>query len=152
MVGRHNTRSAPGIPSGRPERDAILFSVSANGTHGQRRTNEDKRRAVLCLLNDPEWAADTTPEAFAASMNLHRRHGEAQTVMAAWMKEYGYGEPVETVGKALDPVWSPDNVSGRGVAAPAQARAPNLGALRSSAHGGRRRDTPGLVDGGTDRT
>lgn len=38
------------------QRDAILYSVSANGTHGQRRTNEDKRRAVLTLLDDPEWS------------------------------------------------------------------------------------------------
>lgn len=38
-------------------RDAILFSVSANAVHGLRRTNEDKRRAVLTLLNDEKWAA-----------------------------------------------------------------------------------------------
>lgn len=38
------------------QRDAILFSVSANSSHGLRRTNDDKRRAVLTLLNDPEWA------------------------------------------------------------------------------------------------
>jgi hypothetical protein len=44
------------------------------------------------------------------------------------------------------------NVNGRGVATRARTRSPNLGALRSSVHGGRRRDTPGLVDGGTDRT
>jgi hypothetical protein len=37
------------------QRDAILFSVSANAQHGQRRTNEDKRRAVMRLLEDPEW-------------------------------------------------------------------------------------------------
>lgn len=37
------------------QRDAILFSLSANAQHGQRRTNEDKRRAVLVLLNDGEW-------------------------------------------------------------------------------------------------
>jgi len=37
-------------------RDAILYSVSANATHGTRRTNEDKRRAVQILLNDPEWS------------------------------------------------------------------------------------------------
>lgn len=38
-------------------RDAILYSVGANEAHGLRRTNDDKRRAVLTLLNDAEWAA-----------------------------------------------------------------------------------------------
>lgn len=37
------------------QRDAVLFSVGANSTHGLRRTNEDKRHAVLTLLNDEEW-------------------------------------------------------------------------------------------------
>lgn len=36
-------------------RDAVLFSAGANATHGQRRTNADKRRAVLALLQDDEW-------------------------------------------------------------------------------------------------
>lgn len=39
------------------QRDAILFSVGANASHGLRRTNDDKRRAVMVLLNDPEWSA-----------------------------------------------------------------------------------------------
>src|SRR4051812_27722297 len=36
-------------------RDAVLFSVGANAAHGLRRSNEDKRRAVHRLLDDPEW-------------------------------------------------------------------------------------------------
>lgn len=40
-------------PGGR--REAILHSVGANAEHGWRRTTEDKRRAVMTLLNDPEW-------------------------------------------------------------------------------------------------
>ena len=36
-------------------RRAILHSVAANSAHGLRRTNEDKRRAVLTLLEDDEW-------------------------------------------------------------------------------------------------
>ncbi len=37
-------------------RQAVLFSLSANATHGQRRTNADKRRAVQTLLDDTQWA------------------------------------------------------------------------------------------------
>lgn len=38
-------------------RDAILFSVGANSSHGLRRTNADKRRAVETLVKDEEWKA-----------------------------------------------------------------------------------------------
>jgi hypothetical protein len=37
-------------------RDAILYSVSANDKHGLRRSNLDKRKAVLVLLEDFEWS------------------------------------------------------------------------------------------------
>lgn len=37
-------------------RDAILAAAGANATHGLRRTNADKRRAVETLLKDPEWS------------------------------------------------------------------------------------------------
>jgi len=37
------------------QRDAILYSVGANAAHGLRRSNADKRQAVITLLNDPEW-------------------------------------------------------------------------------------------------
>ena len=36
-------------------RDAVLFAMGANASHGKRRTNEDKRRAVKLLLKDREW-------------------------------------------------------------------------------------------------
>ena len=38
------------------KRDAILHAVQSNATHGIRRTNADKRRAVEILLKDKEWA------------------------------------------------------------------------------------------------
>jgi hypothetical protein len=38
------------------QRDAILYSVGANATHGYPRSNDDKRRAVSRLLDDPEWS------------------------------------------------------------------------------------------------
>lgn len=37
-------------------RDAILYSVGANASHGLRRTNADKRKAVMTLLEDEEWS------------------------------------------------------------------------------------------------
>jgi len=36
--------------------DAKLHAVGANGAHGLRRSNEDKRRAVLMVLAEPAWA------------------------------------------------------------------------------------------------
>lgn len=38
------------------QRDAMLYSVGANASHGLRRTNADKRNAVMMLLSDAEWA------------------------------------------------------------------------------------------------
>ena len=38
------------------KRDAILHAVGANASHGLRRTNADKRKAVETLLADKEWA------------------------------------------------------------------------------------------------
>jgi hypothetical protein len=40
-------------------RDAIVYSLRANETHGLRRTNADKRKAILTVLEDPEWSALT---------------------------------------------------------------------------------------------
>jgi hypothetical protein len=37
-------------------RDAVLYSVGVNATHGLPRTNADKRRAARTLLTDEEWA------------------------------------------------------------------------------------------------
>jgi hypothetical protein len=38
------------------QRDAIKFSLGANEKHGIRRTNADKRKAVLTALSDSEWS------------------------------------------------------------------------------------------------
>jgi DNA modification methylase len=58
---RLNAHARAGLPKIAAEvrtgtrRDALLFAVGANAAHGKRRTNEDKRRAVLLLLADEEW-------------------------------------------------------------------------------------------------
>ncbi len=43
-------------------REAVLYSMSVNSTHGLRRSNADKRKAVLTLLNDDEWKELSTRE------------------------------------------------------------------------------------------
>ena len=37
-------------------REALLYSTSINSTHGLRRSNADKRKSVITLLQDPEWS------------------------------------------------------------------------------------------------
>ena len=48
-------KTAPRAPAGRD-----LHSVGANATHGLRRSNADKRRAVVLLLEDEEWSSGQT--------------------------------------------------------------------------------------------
>lgn len=36
-------------------RDAVLYAVGVNSVHGLRRNNEDKRKAVMTMLDDIEW-------------------------------------------------------------------------------------------------
>ena len=62
--GFHRVRAASAIDRDEIEtevregtaRDAILHGVGANASHGLRRTQADKRRAIETLLRDPEWA------------------------------------------------------------------------------------------------
>lgn len=53
-------------------RDAVLYSVGANDNHGVRRTLDDKRRAVLVLLEDGEWSKWSDVE-IAAAAKVHRK-------------------------------------------------------------------------------
>lgn len=57
FYGRREARmeTIPAIVHQGTCRDAILYATGANADHGLRRTNADKRRSVLALLNDPEW-------------------------------------------------------------------------------------------------
>ena len=52
-------------------REAILFSVGENQTHGLRRTTADKRRAVMLLLEDEVWSQWSDREISAKTGTSH---------------------------------------------------------------------------------
>lgn len=58
------------------KRDAVLYSVSANGQHGLRRSNADKRKAVETLLADVVWGKWSDRE-------IARQCGVAHTFVAS---------------------------------------------------------------------
>lgn len=68
-------------------RDAILHACAANSAHGLRRTNEDKRRAILTLLEDDEWAAWSDRE-IARRVRVH--HSTVAKYRAELMGVTGY--------------------------------------------------------------
>ena len=77
-------------------RDAILHAAGANASHGLRRTNADKRRAVETLLRDQEWAAWSDHE-------IARRCAVSQPFVSDVRKKLtnnGYQSP--TVRKGAD--------------------------------------------------
>jgi ParB-like chromosome segregation protein Spo0J len=68
-------------------RDAILNSVGANASHGLRRTNADKRRAVSILLHDEEWSTWSNRE-------VARRCGVDEGLVRKVQDELGSSAPV----------------------------------------------------------
>lgn len=92
-------------------RDAILYAVGANDSHGLRRTRADKENAVLRLLNDPDWRqlsqneiarlAGVTP---ATVGNIARRHGlEGQGVAGVVVGADGRAQQTGGQGRPRDP-------------------------------------------------
>jgi hypothetical protein len=72
-------------------RDAILYAVGANASHGLKRTNRDKRNAVRVLLKDP-WGRRQdvrTADQIAAALALIRRSDEHWHSLAVWLSRSG---------------------------------------------------------------
>jgi hypothetical protein len=53
LAGQNTVRAIVRVGT---KRDAALAAAGANTKHGLRRTNDDKRRVVQRLLDDPEWS------------------------------------------------------------------------------------------------
>lgn len=95
-------------------KDALLYAAKANGEHGLRRTNADKRRAVLLVLgNFPKWSDRKIGEACGVD---HKTVAAARAANAAQAEggeiPQNEGEPpgptltsertIERLSKALD--------------------------------------------------
>lgn len=80
-------------------RDAILYSVGVNDAHGLRRTNDDKRRAVLTLLNDAEWSKWSDREIARQCRVHHETVGKLRPVTGETASERTYKTKHGTVAK-----------------------------------------------------
>ena len=65
------------------QRDAKLFAAGANADHGLRRTQADKRRAILALLTDPEWR-DWSDKEIARRTAQHPYADRARSIHSCW--------------------------------------------------------------------
>lgn len=104
-------------------RDAVLFSVGTNAVHGLRRTNDDKRKAVLTLLNDLEWSewsdneiarrchvSNMTVGRIKKSMSLEKsaevkykdKHGNVSTMKTKDTPEVVTLKPLEKMAESED--------------------------------------------------
>lgn len=92
-------------------RDARLYAVGANATHGLRRTNADKRRAALTLLQDEEWQRWSNRE-------IARQCGVTHTFVAKLRRELLEAPPpatanttaAHTESASATPPWRPSAV------------------------------------------
>lgn len=88
------------------QRAAILWSVAANGKHGLRRSNDDKRRAVMTLVQDPEWSQWSNRE-------ISRRCAVDEGTVRKYREESGAEIPhlVKGGDGKTYPVRQPENVT-----------------------------------------
>jgi hypothetical protein len=86
-------------------RDAVLYSLSANHNHGLRRTIEDKRKAVMTMLEDIEWSEWSDREIarqchvshpFVTKMRASMQKPETGNVTTSKTKAAPKDKPVET--------------------------------------------------------
>jgi hypothetical protein len=83
-------------------RDAILYAVGANASHGLKRTNRDKRNAVMVLLKDPEWGRRQdvrTADQIAAALALIRQSDERWHGLTVWLSHSGMDRDAELLDR-----------------------------------------------------
>lgn len=74
-------------------RDARLYAAGANATHGLRRTNADKRKSVMALLEDDEWSAMSDREIARHCGVTHPFVGKLRSSLEAVSSGNSYHHP-----------------------------------------------------------
>jgi N6-adenosine-specific RNA methylase IME4 len=90
-------------------RDAVLFSVGANASHGLRRTHEDKRQAVRTLLEDEEWSKWSDAEIARRTGTSHPFVGEQRKILTCNVTSEN-GERQYTTKHGTPAVMHTDNI------------------------------------------
>lgn len=101
------------------QRDAVLYSLKANATHGLKRTNADKRKAVETLLKDAEWAAWSDNAIAKACTVDHKTVAKIRAEHLGNSQDRPESRTVERNGKTYT-----QNTVNIGKSAPAKAPAP----------------------------
>ncbi|MGD9728178.1 MAG: hypothetical protein AB7V39_17550, partial [Nitrospiraceae bacterium] len=80
-------------------RDAVLCAACANATHGRRRTNADKRRAVEALLRDQEWGQWSDREIAKACCVDHKTVGNLRRELSGEIPQIAIERNVQRNGQ-----------------------------------------------------
>jgi hypothetical protein len=64
-------------------RDAMLYAVGVNAIHGLRRSAADKRRAIVAMLRDPQWARWSDREIGKRCAVDHKTVGKVRAELTA---------------------------------------------------------------------
>lgn len=127
-------------------RRAILHSVAANAAHGLPRSNNDKRRAVMTLLEDDEWSAWTDTE-------IARQCGVSQPFVSSLrrgLSQNGFEIPAQRTVKRGDTTYQQDTSKigkrrAEEAANPEPASAPRAAPAPPLAHGETPLSAPGTA-------
>ena len=85
------------------QRDAMLFAVGANATHGLPRSQKDKRNAVETLLRDPEWNKWSDREIAKHANVDHKTVGKIDPTLAnrVWEAERQIEEEIDEIEESV---------------------------------------------------
>lgn len=134
-------------------RDAQLYSFGANASHGKRRNNADKRKAVLAMLADTEWSQWSSRE-IARACSVHHQmverfrtesslddHPVTKPAERTYTTKHGTEATMKTakIGKKADELKD-------GLKKPAKKQQPTLAELKAAHEGAGSEADPGNLE------